>query len=110
MTALANINFAGAQFSGTLPAAWSTLTNMINLNLNQLSLISGSLPPSWSTMTKLTHVMLSSAQLNGSLPGCVGSGAVHTPYVMLLCLQCISNTIWYNSMPCSGTYAGSGLL
>eukprot|EP00798_Chlamydomonas_sp_ICE-L_P009167 gene9167-16296_t len=53
--------------TGTLPPEWSSLTNLVELNLSD-SNVSGAIPPVWKGLAGLTSIDLSSNSLTSSLP------------------------------------------
>ena len=57
-----------SRLSGTLPNAWSTMTNMQHLKLYSNPRLSGTLPNPWSTMTQLRILDLHNNHLRGTLP------------------------------------------
>ena len=54
--------------SGTLPASWSSLTNLNTLQISNNNNITGALPYAWSNMTALRRLQLSGNALAGPLP------------------------------------------
>ena len=66
--------FANGNYTGSLPAAWSRLTNLQVLNLSSNAL-TGTLPPEWSGLAGLQLLDLNSNAINGTLPRAWGSMA-----------------------------------
>lgn len=60
--------------TGTLPAAWSSLTSLTVADLGDNHL-KGSLPASWSAWSNLRGLRLTSNSLTGNLPAAYGSWA-----------------------------------
>jgi Leucine-rich repeat (LRR) protein len=53
--------------TGTLPSSWSSLTNLVEINMGSNAL-TGTLPSSWSALRKLTTLRLNDNNLNGEIP------------------------------------------
>ena len=71
-TALTYLSLSSTQLSGSLPASWGALSNMVWFSASRTSL-SGVLPPELSSMTGLTALYLDSNALTGSLPASFSS-------------------------------------
>jgi Leucine-rich repeat (LRR) protein len=58
--------------TGTLPADWSRLTKLqdIQLNINSLT---GSIPPSWGSLSKLKALSMYTNKLSGRIPDNIGA-------------------------------------
>ncbi|CBZ08461.1 putative surface antigen protein 2 [Leishmania infantum JPCM5] len=67
MTSLSDLNLHGTQVSGSLPPQWSSMTSLGTLYL-RLTKVSGSLPSSWSAMPKLAKVSLTGNHFCGCVP------------------------------------------
>jgi len=67
LTHLEEINLRNNKIEGTLPSQWSTLTRLRKL-IMPINVLSGTLPREWSTMTRMKTVSLISNRLTGTLP------------------------------------------
>ena len=68
MTSMRAMHLSRTQISGTLPWAWSTLTVLKELTMNDNPLLFGRLPETWSGMTELQVMDIHACNLTGPLP------------------------------------------
>ena len=64
---VSRIVFDGNSIQGTLPAAWSVLTNLNRVSGSR-NRLTGTLPGQWSTLTSLTILDVSNNGFTGSIP------------------------------------------
>ena len=86
----------GNKLSGTLPAAWSGMVAMKDLNLST-NRLSGPLPASWGSLANMEKLYLQKNELSGPLPASWGSLA--RLEVLHLCCNKLSGTLpaaWSN--------------
>lgn len=58
----------GNRFSGPLPSSWSSMAELIALNLNDNLMLSGLLPPSWSSLSSLVWLDAAGNGFQGPVP------------------------------------------
>jgi hypothetical protein len=61
----ASLTVTGA--AGTLPANWSTLTQLTDLRISNAPMVNGSLPPEWVSSLRLQRLELRNLSLSGPL-------------------------------------------
>ncbi|KXZ46155.1 hypothetical protein GPECTOR_46g224 [Gonium pectorale] len=68
LTNLANLDLQSNNINGTLPAAWSRMTRLNSLMMNNNPGLVGSLPASWGALSRLFTLYIGTTGLSGTLP------------------------------------------